>query len=581
MKIIERLQQSQKYFPKRSFSDDLSYLNKEIRIEPSIIPEYISTRDKCSVEHIPAILDETVGITWRLNDKNCPKTPEFRNIIKKIFLLDSDAKYKLYRIRDLKEFLPTIVDIEKKVSATSDKEIRERLANKLGDMSLEYCDTGSRLRKMNEILDPLNQNNKPYELFQSLKNPILKNAMLPFHKKLYTSSGNMYKYYMERVADMDMSLSFISDTNMKKQIEKIISDGLVQEDSYVNYDAFSRVESLIDICNNLEGNYSTIWSADYVEYIRYLKNYDTDLYKVVIGELDEDLIDNLEVVDPKQNGALKSFFRKIFGKENSSEKLSEIETRFNKSVAEFQESMRVDSFVKYCKENNDEFSERLYKDVYLKREDFTPEIRERLANISDKYGVKIFPNKVLDYDLNDSLIYIEYELYSWSKASNGSVKYPPVIDCTTSKRDYVDDKRAYGKGVAAGYSEAYTTGAISIHRSDFDRIRWAFRHEFMHTNDLKRLTSFEDGFVVKDGDEIDAKKCKFYDDFVKLGINEYHIPYAYNKPMEFIAVAAESDNLSECSPEFRQALIGFGMPEWMFDVKNPKEYMSALKRAKK
>ena len=44
------------------------------------------------------------------------------------------------------------------------------------------------------------------------------------------------------------------------------------------------------------------------------------------------------------------------------------------------------------------------------------------------------------------------------------------------------------------------------------------------------------------------------------------IEYAYNNQMEFIAVASESHRLSECSPKFKQVLIDFGMPEWMFKI---------------
>ena len=64
----------------------------------------------------------------------------------------------------------------------------------------------------------------------------------------------------------------------------------------------------------------------------------------------------------------------------------------------------------------------------------------------------------------------------------------------------------------------------------------------------------------------DYPACKFYDVFVAIGIPKNHIAYAYNNPMEFIAVASEGD-LSKCSPEFKQALIDFGMPEWEFDLK--------------
>ena len=55
-------------------------------------------------------------------------------------------------------------------------------------------------------------------------------------------------------------------------------------------------------------------------------------------------------------------------------------------------------------------------------------------------------------------------------------------------------------------------------------------------------------------------------EFRNAGISDSHIPYAFNDTQEFIAVAAEGD-MSKYSPEFKQMLIDFGMPEWMFNMK--------------
>ena len=65
--------------------------------------------------------------------------------------------------------------------------------------------------------------------------------------------------------------------------------------------------------------------------------------------------------------------------------------------------------------------------------------------------------------------------------------------------------------------------------------------------------------------EVDAEKCKYYDEFKNAGISEGHIPYAYNNPAEFIAVAAEGD-MTKYSDEFKKVLIDFGMPEWMLKL---------------
>ena len=237
-------------------------------------------------------------------------------------------------------------------------------------------------------------------------------------------------------------------------------------------------------------------------------------------------------------------------------------------VQEFEESLRVENFADYCKNHNDELSNYIYNEVYVNRQDFTPEIKQKLIEISDKYNVKIFVDASLDKDALECLKLLEKEYAAWGKASDGAAKYPPVMDFTQAKRKYNDNKSAYGMGLTAGFSECYTNGSISMNGMSVDMINQVFRHEMTHTNDLKLVGSFEDGFVVKENDKIIAEKCKYYDDFVKLGIAKDHIPYAYNNPMEFIAVAAESSKLNECSPEFKQVLIDFGMPEWMFKLPN-------------
>ena len=308
----------------------------------------------------------------------------------------------------------------------------------------------------------------------------------------------------------------------------------------------------------------TIDDTYYREYLSFLEQVDPDLRKQIRGELEDDIM-ACDVTNPNSNPLIK-IFKKFLGDDMG----SKAESRFRGYIDEFNESQRVEQLVDYCKDNNDDVSRYLYKEVYLKSDDFTPEVRKRLADIADEYGVKIFPNKEYG-DIESALGYIEYELYSWTKASNGNLKYPTVIDCTTSKRDYIDDKSAYGDGASAGFYESWRR-AISLNELTYSSVAWSFRHEFMHANDLARLSSFEDGFVATKVNEageteIDAPNCKFYDDFVKLGISKSHIPYAYNNPKEFIAVAAESEKISECSPEFRQAFIDFGMPEWFFDVK--------------
>lgn len=398
------------------------------------------------------------------------------------------------------------------------------------------------------------------------------------------------------LSDIEENIGLVTDDVIKNriiaQIKVIENLGLTRGEEAQK---LREQRQLLDAYNNLKSNYVTLDSQYCREYVDFLAKYDPELQKTIRGEdFEIELPQHIKDLEKKSIiQEFKSFLRYqyLFIKEilglSSDENINEmkqiyynmtnkdvsndyIDTRknlLNKVFEEFKESQRVEQFVDYCKNHNDEVSQYMYEEVYLKDCDFAPEIKQRLVDINRQYGVKIFPNKNLGNDAERCLKYIERELTAWKIASNGTAKYPPVIDFTISKRDYIDDKSAYGQSVTAGFSESHANGAISLNGMTYKQVKHAFRHELMHSNDLKLLSSFEEGFVVKEDDKIVAQKCKFYDDFVKLGISEGHIPYAYNNPMEFIAVAAESTKLNECSPEFKQTLIDFGMPEWMFDVK--------------
>lgn len=228
--------------------------------------------------------------------------------------------------------------------------------------------------------------------------------------------------------------------------------------------------------------------------------------------------------------------------------------------ADFIKATQYESLIEYCKEanTNPEMANYLYKEIYLKNEKFPDDVLKNLVNINEKYGTKIFLSSDMSHAFK-STDFVDEELTKWQIASSGEAKMPPTLDLLTSKRDYIDDKRAYGQGVAAGFSELETSGAVSLNGNNYTNLTYALRHEIMHTNDIKRLNKFPDDTGYTD-------KTKYREEFVKIGIGKKnHIDYAYNNPEEFIAVAAEGD-LSKCSPDFKQVLIDFGMPKWVFGL---------------
>ena len=106
---------------------------------------------------------------------------------------------------------------------------------------------------------------------------------------------------------------------------------------------------------------------------------------------------------------------------------------------------------------------------------------------------------------------------------------------------------------------SFTSRAISINGNDLSDVEFALRHELMHANDGKLLSNFPDDVVYKD-------KTKYREEFVKIGIPEGHIDYAYTNPKEFIAVAAEGD-IRKYSKSFIDLLIEFGMPNWAVNLR--------------
>ena len=248
---------------------------------------------------------------------------------------------------------------------------------------------------------------------------------------------------------------------------------------------------------------------------------------------------------------------------------------FKNIRADIEADMKYFMTIDYCKNNNNKYADYLYESVYLKNESFPKELKNKCLQLKEKYGVKIFISNNLD-SVGKAIEHIEAEFNEWKSASGGKAFMPPVLDLLRAKQGYVDLSSAYGKGPSAGFSEL-ANGAISIdgnqlsvmnYITSFSNLKKLLRHEMTHSNDTKKVFDFPDGYVVyKDNSRtLDITKCKFYDEFVAIGISKNHIAYAYNNPMEFIAVASEGD-LSKCSPEFKQALIDFGMPEWEFYLK--------------
>lgn len=204
---------------------------------------------------------------------------------------------------------------------------------------------------------------------------------------------------------------------------------------------------------------------------------------------------------------------------------------------------------------------------------FDSETSKRCADINKKYNTKIILSAFHD-DYKVELDFVEAELKRWHDASDGKAVMPPVLDFSKAKEKWFGSLR-YGNGVTPiGYSEMSTNKAISVSGMHVDMIEDVLRHEMTHSNTKLNVlidsSKYDLSSIMPDREveingkktyEPDFEKCKYREEFLKAGVPSSHIPYGYNDIYEFMSVASEGD-MSKYSPEFKQMLVDFGMPEW-------------------
>lgn len=209
-----------------------------------------------------------------------------------------------------------------------------------------------------------------------------------------------------------------------------------------------------------------------------------------------------------------------------------------------------------------------------------PEGKAKLSNLNQQYNVKVFiPARYSKVKCDQVLDYLDKEFTQWKTASNGTAKMPPVVDFSSLKTNWYDKSSAYGQSASNAYSEPYNNGSLAFSYFDVPTVQTSLRHEMTHSNDLKLGNNISSKYNLNEimpkktvninGRDVavpDYENCKFQDEFRNAGLPEDRIPYAYNNPKEFIARASEGD-MSKYSPEFKEMLIEFGMPEWMFNMK--------------
>lgn len=359
-----------------------------------------------------------------------------------------------------------------------------------------------------------------------------------------------------RLLDLDSSISTLPEGKIKAYVDKRLAEAK-------NLNDFVELETLMDAYHEAKGSYS-----HYQDYARYSNGN--------LATIKSDAAKMNAFIKNKEGES--EVFRTL---NNYADSDLTVQNRAKIFKGDNKESQYLYSMKKYIKNyRNSEMADQLYRGYLGAVSRKNPEWAKQLSDINEEYGVKVFlPTQYSAEKMNDTFKYITEELEQWKVASNGKAKMPPVMDFNTAKVDWYDTGAAYGQGKSSAYSEK-STGSLAFHDMNKQTVATSMRHEMTHTNDLTRSGyKIPDKYnldeimpkktVIRNGKEIkvpDFENCKYVEEFKAAGIPEARIPYAYNTPAEFIARASEGD-MSKYSPEFKQILIDFGMPEWMFDMK--------------
>ncbi len=396
------------------------------------------------------------------------------------------------------------------------------------------------------------------------------------HKKQNETRRALYENNTENLRrDIELSLESIRDKKISdivyNKLQDIDANPSITRDAKVKQ--YNEIQQIIDICNNLTGEYSTLINRNqeipyYREFLDYINSNEPGAVKEItksyskleskfrqfVSYIKENYPKIAKIFDNKYVDTILGLFRK----------------NYKDVCKDFEEEVRIHVLREYCKVNNDELADYLYTEFYLKTTPVPENIKKQCLNIHKKYGVKVFvPLSAKDSNVLD---FVDKEFDTWNKISEGQAKYPPTLDFLQTKRDYEEET---DDGWVQGFHESYNN-AISINGFDLEVAKQALRHEMTHRNDNRLLQKFPDGVVSyklikgKNGETksvVDLKNCRFVEEFRNAGIKEDHIRYAYKNVREFIAVASEGD-MSKYSPEMKKLLLDIGMPEWMFNTQS-------------
>ncbi len=219
---------------------------------------------------------------------------------------------------------------------------------------------------------------------------------------------------------------------------------------------------------------------------------------------------------------------------------------------DFLEQVKLAPLKEFISENaNDEFSDYLYENYYLKNQ---PKAAQPLLNqINSKYGTKVFLADIdKEFDIQESLKYIDKELAKWQKASSGRAVLPKTLDMNSMDYHFINNNTVIGYAANSKYHKDFNNDIKIKTAANLEK---TLRHELTHLNDTKAGTN-ED--FMPDEDLIRKELSG-------AGLSEGLIDYALKSRDELVAVAAEG-NPDYYSEQFKETLINLGLPDWLFKL---------------
>ena len=364
--------------------------------------------------------------------------------------------------------------------------------------------------------------------------------------------------------------------NLKFEKNKIINNELYEIQELINGIKDKKVLDFVeDSLKQLEAKNSHLESE------KYLQNVITPLLNIV----------HINQEDYVPLNGLETYQYRTFMKGNFPDKWQEIKDKEydSEEYRHFVTQLKYEKLFDYLSlDEHTPIDNYLYEEYYLNKINLPESIKELCKDINIKYKVKVFladepsMREKKEQEILDALKYADEEFRLWKEYGTEEAKFPEILDFVKAKKGYIDKTECYGQGAAAGYAINGYHKTIALGECTLERLQYALRHEMTHRNTErfqnyeKRMTYNMDEFFPKVKKEIDGKIFEFpdidkikqrkeYQEFKNAGINEKHIPYAFNNTEEFIAVASEGD-MSKYSDWFKEILLDFGMPEWEMHI---------------